>query len=155
MRSLRNLIYPKSRIWKRARKLMVDYDGSTFHVVSDRRVQMAPPPSDQIADYQNQTGFWYSVADDSGRVLYRRVIAAPLLNGIEVFTNNPAEQLYRLDEAPRTVTLVLVFPDFAEGVRLEIFGSRRDPDGRLLPASSLAGIPLKETDRGGGKHGRE
>ncbi len=155
MRSLRNLIYPKFRMWKRARKLMVEYDGSTFRLVSDRRVKMAPPPSDPIADYQDQTGFWYSVVDRSGRVLYRRVIAAPLLNGIEVFTNNPAEHLYRLDGAPRTVTLVLVFPDFAEGVRLEIFGSRRDPDGRLLPASSLASVPLKETGRTGGKHGRE
>lgn len=155
MRALRNLIYPKFRIWKRARKLLLEYDGITFNVVSDRRVRMAPPPSDPIADFQNQSGFWYSVADRNGRVLYRRVIAPPLLNGIEVFTNNPAEQLYRLDGAARKVTLVLVIPDLAEGIRLEIFGSRRDADGRLLPAAPLVSVPLRKAEEQGDHHERK
>jgi hypothetical protein len=128
---------------------MVEYDGNAFRVLSDRRVRMVPPQSDPIADYQQQTGFWYSVVDLSGRVLFRRVIPAPpVFTGTEVFTKNPDEHLYRLAAAPITTTLVLVFPDFAEGARLEIFGSRRDPDGRLQPASSLAALPLKETTHG-------
>jgi hypothetical protein len=152
MRILRNLIYPKFRIWKRARKLIVEYDGSNFRVVSDRRVSMAPAPSNPIADYQNQIGFWYTVIDARGRVLHRKLI--PELSGPEVFTNNPREQLYRLGGAPRITTLVLAFPDFPEAVRVELFASRLTNDGRFEPASSLAAFSLTQDQRGG-KHGRK
>jgi hypothetical protein len=154
MRSLRNLIYPKFRIWKWSRKVMVETDGASYSVVFDRRVKMAPPPSDPIADYQNQTGAWFTVTDNAGRALYRRVFAPPLVSGIEVFGST--QPLYRLDPvAPGKVTLVFVFPDFAEVARLEVFISARDADGRLAPASSVAAFALKEPDRMGEKHGRE
>jgi hypothetical protein len=155
VRSLRSLIYPKFRIWKHARRVMVEYDGSTMSVVSDKRLRMAPPPSDPIADYAGQTGFWYCVADANNRTLYRRVIASPLLNGIEVYTNDRTRPLYRIDGSPRKVTLVLVFPDMADSVRLDIFGSQRDPEGRLLPASRVGAVTLDESGRKGGDDERQ
>lgn len=154
MPSLRNPMYPKSPIQKRARKVMVEYDGSNFNVVSDKKVEMAPPPSDAIEGYQDQTGFWYSVADRNGRVLYRRVLGESLFSGIEVFARGATEKLYRLDKPLSKVTLVLVFPDLPVGVRLDVFGSARNFEGHLLPASPLTTIPLNETGRKGGDRER-
>ena len=109
---------------------------------------MVPPQSDPIADYQQQAGYWYSLVDRNGRVLFRRVIATSFFIGPEVFTSNRDEQLYRLRRSPLITTLVLVFPDLADALQLQILGSRQDSAGRLQPAAAMTTFPLKEVKRG-------
>lgn len=156
MRSLRELIYPKFKIQKRARKLLVEHDGQSFRVISDRKVDMAPPSSDPIANYQAEQGYWYSVSDAQGRVLYRRVLAASQFQGIEVFTNNPAEHLYRLDAQKWPILLSLVIPDLALGVRLDLFGPSPGGGDKGHPSQVLASLNLNNnTDIKGGSHERQ
>lgn len=156
MRSLRELIYPKFQIQKRARKLLVEYDGQSFRVISDRKVAMAPPPSDPIANYQAEQGYWYSVGDAQGRVLYRRVMATSQFQGIEVFTNSPAEHLYRLDAQKWPITLSLVIPDLALGVRLDMFGPPSGSGDKAHPSQVMTSLNLnKKTDTKGDTHERQ
>ena len=68
MRSLRELIYPKFKIQKRARKLLIEYDGQSMRVISNKLVAMAPPPSDPIANFENQTSVWISVRDTHNKL---------------------------------------------------------------------------------------
>ena len=154
MRGLRNLIFPKFRIWKWSRKIMFEYTGNDFRVVSDDRIRMAPPPSDPVADYRNETGFWASVVDARGSVLYRRIMHTPSsFTGVEVFTNNRSETLYRFDSNAPSI-LVVIVPDLPMGTRLELFGSSRDAEGRATPAVRVASISLSDTGGKGDSRGR-
>jgi len=152
MRILNSLVYPKFRIRKRARKITLQYDGANFNVVSDRQVSMAPPPSDPIADHQTETGFWVSVSDNNGRVLYRRVMQSPQTLGAEVYTKDPAETLFRVGAGAPTI-LEVVIPDMAEGMHLRLFGSSTDAEGHLMPATQILHYPLTKESKKEANHG--
>ena len=154
MRGLRNLIFPKFKIWKWSRKIMFEYSGDQFRLVSDQRVRMAPPTSDPIANYQNQTGFWVTVSDAQGSILYRRILQTPTFLGKEVFSKKATEPLYRIDSnAP--LHLVVVIPDLPLGTQLELHGSGREAAGKQTPAVRIAGISLVKTGEKGGVRGRK
>lgn len=133
---------------------MFEYTGNQFRVLSDNRVRMAPPPSDPVANYENQTGFWVSVSDAQGSILYRRIMQTPSFPGVEVFTNKPTETLYRFDSNAPSI-LVVVIPDLPMGTRLELFGSARDAEGKPTPAVRVASVSLSRTGEKGDGRGRK
>jgi hypothetical protein len=164
MRSLREFFYPKFKIHKRARKLLIEYDGHQFKVLSNQVVPMAPPPSDPIANFENQTGAWVSVRDAHNKVLYRKRLPQAQLEGIEVFPSYPGEKLYWLKDSPTPLTLMVVIPDLPLAAYLDIYGSPRlteGPEGEKgppRPAAPLTTFSLKASQKPttqGGTHGRQ
>lgn len=159
MRSLREFIYPVFKIRKHARKLLIEYDGTRFKVLSNQLVAMAPPPSDPIANFDNQTGAWVSVRDAHHKVLYRKRLPQAKLDGIEVFPSYPGEKLYWLKESPTPMTLMVVIPDLPLGVFLDIYGSppgsEKDPPRPAVPLMSISLITDDKPDAQGATHERQ
>lgn len=155
MRIRKSGIFPDFKIWRRSRKLTFSYEGSKFRLVSNRRVRMAPPQSDAIADYQNQAGFWITVSDRMGHVLFRRVMRNPVSRGREVFTNRPDEQLFNVTDSQPRGTFVVVVPDIPLGVDVSLVDSRPTdaPQGRRV--AEVSHFPLREDRTKGDGHERQ
>lgn len=122
-------------------RLVFQYEGENVRLTSIQEVDMVPPPSDPPANGA-QTGFWYELRDESGRVLHRRVSANPIRSSAEILTEDDQRPLARQSTGVLQGTFVLVAPALAEARELALFASPPGVEGADQPARLLATFDL-------------
>lgn len=112
----------KTKIDKSLR-LIFSYEGDNIKLLSSQKVNIIPPPSDDIQENREHSGFWYSLEDNNGRSLYHRVTRQRLHEEVEVFTNERENSIQRRKVENPKGTLILLVPDISEGHSVALFGS--------------------------------
>lgn len=133
-----------------ALRLVFEYEGENVRLTSIQRVDVVPPPADPPLNGE-QTGFWYELWDESGRVPYRRVTANPIRSSAEVLTDDEERPLAREDTGVMQGTFVLVAPALPEANAVALFASPPGVEGAAQPARLLATFDLTGKRRGRGE----
>jgi hypothetical protein len=130
--------------WNKSLRLTFSYEGSNIKLILLQKVNIIPPPSDQISSCEDYSGFWYTLNDANGRPLYRRITQYPFYVGGEVFTEKIDGSIYHREVKDLNGIFVILVPDISEGYSVAVFSSQTDKNGKLTlqPASELARFTL-------------
>jgi hypothetical protein len=135
----------------RTLRLTFGYEGSTVRLVSLMSVEMITPPASLTPIHEGQSGFWYELRDQTGRVLYQRPLHNPIRVEAEVFPENQTEPIRHVALRDPRGTFDLLVPDIAEGDSVVLFSSPLKPEDSAAPARELARFRLKDEPKGGRK----
>lgn len=129
-------------------RLIFEYEGDEVRLVSQQRVEMYVPPSDDIEGEEEQ-GFRGEVRRADGATLYRRVLSDPMPGTVEVFSNDPEETIVRVPTERPSGTFVVVVPelDDADYLSLTSSGTAEQADPRRAAVEVLR-VPLRRRDQG-------
>jgi hypothetical protein len=86
-------------------------------------------PSDPVYDYQGQSGSWFEVRDETGRVLYRRILHDVMPADMEAPSGDPERPFTRV-KADRRGTFVLTMPNLSRAESIVLFASPDDDPRR-------------------------
>lgn len=110
-----------ARRWTRSVRLIFEASGGEIRLISREPVNMMPPPPPPVTPEQGQSGVWAELRNADEKMIYHQILAQLSVPGIEVFSNDPKEGIYRVDsDKPKIV--VLVVPDTEEARSLVIMG---------------------------------
>ena len=126
----------------KAIRMMFAFEGEQVHLVSQQSVEMVLPPSDQVQDFQEQTGFWYELRDARDRSLYRRVMHNPMQQDVEVFSDDSKQSIARQPVPNRKGVFVIVVPDTEEGHTVTLSSSPQRVELAHQPAREIARFAL-------------
>lgn len=131
-----------------ALRLTFSYEGNSVALVSSQPVDMILPPSHSLEPAQNETGFWYTLTDAGGRVVYRRVIHNPIRLDREVFSPDKQQSLHRQTVQNPKGTFVLLVPDVSQARTLRLFSHPVGlKENASAPAREFARFNLAEQER--------
>ncbi len=77
----------------RALRLIFRYEGNDVRLVSQQRVEMVVPPSDDLEVAPVQYEFWYELFNLDGQKLYRKASRNPITSRVEVPSDDPEHPL--------------------------------------------------------------
>jgi hypothetical protein len=133
----------------RAVRLICRADEHGVRVVSRRRLNALVPPSDEVEDVDSRgrAGFWIEVRDAAGNPSYRRVMADPLADEIEVSEEDGT--LFRRRITAGAITFALLVPDLDGADHVALL--RGVPAGGRpgVAAGEVARLPLRGQVPGG------
>ena len=146
----------------RAVRLTFTYEGDEVRLVSRQPVEMIAPPTDRLAGYEGEQGFWIEVRSGQDETLHRRVMQNPLRRDVEVFSPDPEQSVVRVPVEKPTGSFSVVVPDLDEADHVALLSSgapsavgrdvplevaARAPTG---PATEFAQFSLQPDREGGG-----
>jgi hypothetical protein len=120
-------------------RVTFEYGGGQVQKISQRRVEMASPPSHAREGYERHVGFWYELRDADDKVVYRRAIHNPIQVHYEVFS--PAGSLVRRPIENPGGTFEIVVPELAGAPHLVLYGTPHPSAAPVGPASAEAARP--------------
>jgi hypothetical protein len=130
-------------------RLIFEYEGDEVRLVSQQRVEMYVPPSDDVDGYEEQ-GLWGEVRRADEVTLYRRLLSEPMPRAVEVFSNDPEQTILRVPTERPSGTFVVVVPDLDEADHLSLTSSGAPEQADLRGAAvEILRIPLGRRDQGG------
>jgi hypothetical protein len=138
---------PAARFPRRTLRLVFRYEGPEVELISADRVDMTPPPSDELRVGEGAPGFWYELHDADGRGLFRRVTENPFRATAEVLTDDRDRPIAREELGEIGGVFVLHAPDFEEAAMLLLLGSPPEPQAGARASQVLARFELPR--RGG------
>ncbi|MFD4415977.1 hypothetical protein [Streptomyces sp. NPDC058476] len=121
-------------------RFRLEYEGRDVRLVSEQRIGMTLPPSDELGEGRH-SGFWYELRDGDNQVLYRKVVYNPLRQDAEVFhpeTGAPA----RVPMATESGTFWLTAPSHPSARYLVLYSSPPEPQRAAEAASELTRFEL-------------
>ena len=128
-------------------RLTYGYDRTgAIRLIDARRVRMVPPVADDAtkAAPDSRSGFWYEVRDRDGTALYRRTISHPLLDALEVPTDEPHGMTHGQPGA-RGGEFTLLVPDLANAAAIAVYGTPLE-ENVMAAARELVRTPLAEIE---------
>ena len=128
----------------RTLRLTFAYEGSTVRLVSRTSVEMITPAATPTRIREGQSGFWYELRDQTGRILYQLALHNPIRFEAEAFPEDQRQPIRHVPIPHPRGTFDLLVPDLAEGDTVVLFSSPLDPDKSMAPARELASFRLKE-----------
>lgn len=131
----------------RVLRLTFVYEGSSVRLVSSQSVEMILPPSHPLEAQQNETGFWYTLADAAGKPMYRRIVHNPMRLDREVFSQDAKQSVHRLDVAKPKGSFVVLVPDIAQARTLILFSHPLELKSVMAPARELVRFNLSEREK--------
>jgi hypothetical protein len=123
-------------------RLHFSYKGYAVRLLSRQKVEMIPPPSDQLEPQEGQSGFWYEVRDAANRTLYRRITHNPIKVATEVRSDDPARPLAWQQMSDPQGEFFLLIPELEKGQTLVLFSSPLIPREAADPAMEIARFDL-------------
>jgi hypothetical protein len=136
---------PEARSYKKALRLTFEYEGSTVKLVSTQSVDMILPPSHPLETKEEQSGFWFTLANAQGKVVYRRTLHNPISYDREVFSNDPAHpSVQRVPVAKPKGTFVMLVPDVADARTVQLFSHPLETAAHGLAARELARLTITQ-----------
>ena len=105
-----------------ALRLTLAYQGGQVTVVGSERVAMIVPATIAEQPAAGQTGYWFAVIDDAGRVLYHRPLHQPIRIDVEAFAPDPQQSIARVATATRDGWFTVLIPDIPEAHAFELHG---------------------------------
>jgi hypothetical protein len=143
---------PQARSYNKALRLTFEYEGSSVKLVSAQSVDMILPPSHPLETTEAQTGFWFTLADNQGKPVYRRTVQNPIRYDREVFSNDPAHpSIQRVPVAQPKGTFVMLVPDVPEARTVQLFSHPLEPLAPALAAKEIARFTITPEQIQGGK----
>jgi hypothetical protein len=140
-------IQPADTPPNRALRLTFEYEGSSVRLVSSQTVDMILPPSHPLEARENETGFWFTLADAAGKPVYRRIVQNPIRLDREVFSQDPKKSIHRLDQPKPKGSFVVLVPDFAPARTLILFSHPLELKSAAAPARELRRFNLSELEK--------
>jgi hypothetical protein len=135
---------PPPQPYHGALRLTFEYEGSKVKLVSSQRVDMMLPPTQPLEGQQEQSGFWFTVSDNQGKSLYRRVMHNPISIDREVFSNDPQHPSIQRVAVPKPKgTFVLLVPDIQGAQTLHLFSHPLDAKSIGAASEEIARFDLK------------
>ena len=123
-------------------RLIFQYEGQEVRLLSRQRVDMMPPPSDPVTEYEDEQGFWIEVRDKSEGVLHRQVMQDPIRGDVEAFSDEPGMSVERVPVSEARGTFAVLVPDMEAADHLALMGSPAVAGRAREAASELARFPL-------------
>ncbi len=129
----------------KAVRLVFSFEGDQVALVSQQSVQMVLPPSDPVEGTEGHKGFWYELRDAQDRPLYRKVMAHPMRDDVEVFSNDANQPSVARHTVPnRKGVFVVLVPDTDNGHAVTLSSSPRRLQLAQEPATVVARFALKK-----------
>jgi len=130
------------RAQPRSIRLTIEYEGTDVRLVSQRRVAMlAPAPPPRLTARPDERGFWVELQDDTGELLYRQTLHAPIADSLEV----PGADGVSLARVPRERVagrFCVVVPDVPGAQALSLVGPPAEPDESGVQTRELARLEI-------------
>jgi hypothetical protein len=122
-------------------RVTLRFDHGKYELIEKTTAGAKLPPSDDLPKSQVETsGFWYELQSTRGDVLYRRIIADPVLLVSETKSHGPGAKVERAEAVPEQRVFSLLIPRPVEGDRLVIFSSPTERGAQTRPAKQVARI---------------
>ena len=119
-----------------ALRLTFRISGSNMEPLDRQRLAMAVLPSSSLETDTPQSGFWFELQDAQRQPLYRWILKNPLLNFLEVRSENPEEPLsYQEAARPSEGVFSVVVPDLPDGDFVAFMASQPYPT--MWPQGSI------------------
>jgi hypothetical protein len=133
-------------------RVTVGFTGRQLSLLSATRIEMVAAPSDPVTGYQGERGFWVEVRDSAGRVLHRRVLADPLEDSVEVFSDDPTASISRMPVRRPQGSFEVLVPDLDQADHLAVMASGPPTGGTRSrpPAAEVARFTLLGDIQAGG-----
>ncbi|MFB4318408.1 hypothetical protein [Actinomadura sp. 21ATH] len=137
----------QERAGRGAIRLTFAYEGDSVRFVRRRSVDMLVPPSDELSGFEGQEGYAAEVRLADGSLGYRRVLARPVPDDVEVFSDDPDEPIMRVRAERPEGVFVVVVPDLDEADHVALTSA--------APGTAAAAGPVElvRVDLGGGTDG--
>ncbi|MFE0654396.1 hypothetical protein ACFVZH_38275 [Streptomyces sp. NPDC059534] len=121
-------------------RFRLNYEGQDVWLVSEQRVEMTLPPSDELGEGEH-SGFWYETRDGDDQVLYRRVIGTPIRYDYEV-SDPDTGQFTRVPAGSVAGDFALLTPGDLNARFLVLYSSPLDTESDAEAATELARFDL-------------
>jgi hypothetical protein len=119
-----------------ALRLTFAYRGTQIRLAASERVAMIVPAPGTAPPEAGQTGYWFSVLDAAGGVIYHRPLHRPIAVDVEVFSPDPRQPIARIPVAEREGEFVVLLPDLVNAHTFALHGPP-DPEQPDRPAREL------------------
>ena len=132
-----------------ALRLTFAYRDTQITLMGSERVAMIVPATSDAPPEAGQTGYWFTVRDAAGNVVYHRPLHDPAKADVEAFSSDPGQPIVRVPLARSEGRFTVLMPDIPEAQSFELHGPadpRRpgEQGARQCPKSSNSDRGLSE-----------
>lgn len=121
-----------------ALRVTFGYQGTQIRVIGTERVAMVAPAATAAPPETGQTGYWFTILDSAGRVIYHRPLHSPIRVDVEAFSPDARQSITRVPvpTTEREGRFTVLVPELADAQTFELHGPA-DPDRPDEPAREL------------------
>ena len=111
---------------RRTLRLTFNVSGGETRLAKFERLNMiCPPQVGPPPEVNKNGGFWVEVRDPEGRLLFHRLLHAPLADTVEVHSPEGGSEL--VENAPEESTFEVLIPDYGESGTVSFMGEYLEP----------------------------
>ena len=136
--------------YDRALRLVFRQTKSRTRLTSITKLRMKPPPPHALRLPDNVTGTSLELRDRKGNPLYRRAVANPFSNSVEVLAEGSTTGLVRANHERLEDTFFFIVPDLADAVEVVIETRGASTSARRVSRVQTRKFKLKKKRRKGG-----
>ena len=129
-----------------ALRLTMTYEGAQIRIAGSERIAMIVPAATTAPPEPGQTGYWFEIRDDAGRVVYHRPLHQPIVVDAEAFSPDPKQSIARVPIARREGQFTVLIPDIPDARTFELHGPA-DPAQPGLVAGTLLSADIDSLRR--------
>jgi hypothetical protein len=129
-----------------ALRLTMTYEGAQIRIAGSERIAMIVPAATAAPPEPGQTGYWFEIRDDAGRVVYHRPLHQPIVIDAEAFSPDPKQSIARVPIARREGQFTVLIPDIPDARTFELHGPA-DPAQPGLVAGTLLSADIDSLRR--------
>jgi len=119
-----------------ALRLTMTYEGTQIRIAGSERIAMIVPATIATPPEPRQTGYWFEIRDDAGRIVYHRPLHQPIVIDAEAFSPDPKQSITRVPSARREGQFTVLIPDIPDARTFELHGPA-DPTRPGLVSGTL------------------
>jgi len=131
--------------WSDSLRCNFEYSGSDIVLKSWNRLNKRSPRTDPIENFEEELGWWITLNDENGNVVYRQIINNPIRVDKEVFLNDQeAGVRWELPEyAESQGSFTVLVPDIHEATHLSVYGGLDELADASGPSREILTIDLR------------
>jgi hypothetical protein len=130
--------------WGRALRLTFSYSGTEIKLINEQNIESRIPPSDDLNEHEERSGFWYELRDKDGRTLYRKAIYNPISYDAEFLSERERGKFSRKKIPNPAGAFAIMVPDTPHGRTLVMFSSPFNPEESFKAAKEFACFELMQ-----------
>jgi hypothetical protein len=130
--------------WGKALTLTFSYSGTEIKLINEESIEKRIPPSDDLNELEERSGFWYELKDKDGRTLYRKAIYNPIRYDAEFPSERERGKFFREKIPNPSGAFVILVPDIPNGRTLVMFSSPFTPEESFKPGKEFARFELMQ-----------
>ncbi len=133
--------------WAKSMRLNFEYQDRDIELVSWVWLKKGASQSDPIVDYQDESGWWVTLTDETGYVLYRQIIQNPIRVDRELFSfEEDGLVTWEIPEAAdQHGQFSVLVPEIPAATRVSLYGSFEE-DEVSAPSWEIVNSELRLED---------